>query len=73
LTKAELEADMADRLKLHDVTLTEQGGGRVAGTGRGAEGKLIELEVAQEARRRSGKTRYQGPDGNSGGDGFMSW
>ncbi len=73
LTKAELEADMAQRLKLRDVTLTEQGGGRFTGTGKDAEGKVIELEVTQEERRRSWKTKWKGPNGNAESSGSTSW
>jgi hypothetical protein len=53
LSKAELEADMADRLKFHDVALTDQGGGRFTGSGKDADGRLFELEVTQDDHRRS--------------------
>lgn len=73
LTKAELEADMAKRNNLHDVTLTDEGGGRFKGTGKAADGKRIELEVTQQERRRSWKSRWKGSDGESSGAGSFSW
>src|ERR1700752_3990902 len=65
LSKVELEAEIADRLKLRDVTLVEQGGGRFTGTGTDAEGKVFQLEVTQEQRRLSWKTTYKSQDGSS--------
>ena len=73
LTKAELEADTADRLKLRDVTLTDHGGGRFTGTGKDAEGKLIELEVTQDKQQRSWKNHWKGPDGEHSGEGLVRW
>jgi hypothetical protein len=75
LTKPELEEDMAQRLGLRDVTLTDQGNGRFTGTGQDSEGRLVELEIKQEERRRSWKTRWKSPDGKSGGnaEGSVSW
>ncbi len=73
LTKAELEADMGDRLKLRDVTLTDQGGGRFTGTGKDAEGKLIELEVTQDKQQRKWKNRWKGPDSETSGEGVVRW
>jgi hypothetical protein len=72
LTKAELEADMADRLKLRDVTLTDERGGRFTGTGKGAEGKPIELAVTQREQRRSWKTHWKGPNGEASGEGAIA-
>jgi hypothetical protein len=65
LTKAELEADLAERLKLRDVALTDQGGGQFTGTGKDAEGDLVELDVVQEERWLSWKTRHKNPDGST--------
>src|SRR5262249_23760242 len=48
LSKAELEKHIADVLKLHEVTLTDQGGGRFTGTGKNAEGNVVNLELTQE-------------------------
>jgi hypothetical protein len=73
LTKAELEAETAKRHNLHDVTLTEQGGGRFTGTAKNAEGKAIELEVTQEERRRSWKLKWQGPNGLEERSDTTSW
>jgi hypothetical protein len=73
LSKAELEADMANRNNLHDVMLTNEGGGRFKGTGKAADGKLIELEATQGERRRSWKTRWKGSDGEASGAGSFSW
>jgi hypothetical protein len=74
LTRTELEADMAQRLGLHDVTLTDQGGGRFTGTGKDAQGRLVELEVKQELRRRSWKNSWKDPNGSStSGEGSISW
>jgi hypothetical protein len=70
LTKEEMEADMADRLKLRDVKLTDQGGGRFTGTGSDSQGKLNELEVSQDGRRLSWKTKWKGL--NEGGEGSGS-
>jgi hypothetical protein len=64
---------MADRLKLRDVTLTERGGGHFTGTAKDAVGNLIELDVTQEERRRSWKTRYKGPNGNAESSWATSW
>jgi hypothetical protein len=73
LTTAELEADMAERLHLRDVALTDQGGGRFTGTGTDAQGRRIELEVTQEERRRTWKAQYQGPDASIKNSGGISW
>jgi hypothetical protein len=75
LTKAKLEADMAGRLKLHDVALVDQGGGRFTGTGKDGQGRVIQLEVQQEERRLSWKHSYKSPDGKSSstGNGTASW
>jgi YD repeat-containing protein len=73
LTKAELAADMAKRLNLRDVTLTEQAGGRFTGTARDAEGKVIELEVNQGERRRSWKLKWKGPNGLEERSDSTSW
>jgi hypothetical protein len=73
LSKAELEADMAERLKLHEVKLTDQGGGRFTGTGKDAEGNVVELEVTQEERRRSWKNKVKTATGSSEGSGMISW
>ncbi len=73
LTKAESEADMADRLKLRDVTLTDQGGGRFTGSGKDAEGKLIELEFTRDEQQRKWKNRWKGANGESSGEGVVRW
>jgi hypothetical protein len=65
LTETELEAYMAERLKLREVALADQGGGRFTGTGKDAEGNLVELEVVQEERWLSWKTRHKSPDGST--------
>ena len=65
LTKTELEADLAERLKLQEVALTDQGEGRFTGMGKDAEGNLVELEVVQEDRWLSWKTRHKSPDGST--------
>lgn len=64
LTKTELEAYMAERLKLREVMLTEQGGGPFTGTAKDADGNLVELEVVQEERWLTWKTRHKRPDGS---------
>ncbi len=68
LTTSEMEADLAERLKLHEVKLTDEGGGRFTGTGKDAEGHVVELEATQDKRRRTWKHKWKGPDG-SGGEG----
>jgi hypothetical protein len=39
-----------DKLKFHDVTLTDQGGGRFTGTGKDAEGRLIPKQACKKNR-----------------------
>jgi hypothetical protein len=73
LTKAELEADMAKRLNLRAVTLTEQGGGRFTGTAKDAKGKVIALVVNQEERRRTWKLKWKGPNGLEERSDSTSW
>lgn len=62
LTPAELEADVAGRLKLQGVALADQGGGRFTGTGTNADGQAVEIEVVQEQRRLSWKAKWEGKD-----------
>jgi hypothetical protein len=73
LTKEELETDMALRLMLRQVKLTDQGGGRFTGTGRDAQDRPIELEVTQEEHRRSWKNTRRSPTGTEGGSGAVGW
>jgi hypothetical protein len=75
MTKAELEADMAARLNLTDVALTDEGGGRFTGTGKDREGRVFQLEVTQEERRLSWKNTYKSADGtiSTSGGGTASW
>jgi hypothetical protein len=73
LTRAELEPDMAERLGLRDVELTDQGEGRFTGTAKNAQGDVVELEVVQQERRRSWKTRWKADGRGGDGEGSVSW
>jgi hypothetical protein len=73
LTREELETDMALRLALRQVKLTDQGGGRFTGTGRDAQDRLWELEVTQEEHRRSWKNTRRSATGTEGGSAAVSW
>jgi hypothetical protein len=72
-SRAELEKHIADKLKLHDVTLVDQGGGRFTGTGKNAEGNVVDVEVTQEERRRTWKSTYKGPKGVTENFGNEVW
>jgi hypothetical protein len=73
LTKEELETDMALRLALRQVKLTDQGGGRFTGTGRDAQDRLWELDVTQEEHRRSWKNTRRTATGTEVGNGAVGW
>jgi hypothetical protein len=57
-TKAELEADIGQRLKLTDVTLTEGEKGKYTGTGKGADGMTYEVKVTVTDRSMSWEKLY---------------
>jgi hypothetical protein len=66
MSRAELEKDMAERLKLTNVSLKEQSEGQFLGTGTNAEGQVVEIEVQQESRRLSWKGKWSGTDSKGG-------
>jgi hypothetical protein len=73
LNREELETDMAVRMMLRQVKLTDLGGGHFTGTGRDIQDRLIELEVTQEEHRRSWKTTRRSASGTEVGNSAVGW
>jgi len=66
LTKLELETDMAARLALSEVQLNDEGGGRFTGKGKNGDGVEVQLDVKQEARQLSWKSKWNGKTKSGG-------
>ena len=74
MTNAQLEKYMAKELKLRELKLKDEGGGRFTGTAKDDKELVVELEVTQGKNEISWSTRSQLPDGkiNVSGGG-TSW
>jgi hypothetical protein len=57
---------MAARLALSEVQLNDEGGGRFTGIGKNGDGVEVQLEVKQEARQLSWKSKWNGKTRNGG-------
>ena len=64
MSKQELEATVAKKLELKDVSLTDQGAGRFTGTGKTADGLVAELEVIQKEHQLNMKKKWKSADGS---------
>jgi hypothetical protein len=64
-TKTEIENELASRLQLREVKLTDQGGGKFSGTGKTATGEVHQLEVTQSHDGLQWEQSYRSADGKS--------